>query len=256
MGIQEIVPPSAAKPSPLDGLPDQPVSKDEAMAAMRRMTTQLSRLNRDAAMKRGPTIALGGSETPRMIGSTDGSQPMPELAKADAGAPAAAGLAAGAAGSLAMVRGADIRTDQPASLDLPRDKLGQKTAAKPKAQEKGSASRTLAVRGSWTSTLGGLGQSGGAVITRPEDWADLWKRVGRAEPLPQVDFSKEMAVAVFGDRDESQQRSMSIVSLSEDAGTLVIRYRVGVEKGPGPSAPYAAVVAQKSELPFSFLKVE
>ena len=256
MGIKEIVPPKTQAPSPLDGLPDQPVSKEEAMVAMRRMTTQLARLNRDAQLKRGPTIALGGGETPRMIGSLDGSQPLAELEKADAGSKLMG--AAGAAGSLAMVRGADIRTDEPASFEPPAGaRPTTNMAAKPKAAaDKGAALKTLAVRGSWSATIGGLGQSGGAVITKPEDWADLWKRVGRAEPLPQVDFSKEMAVAVFGERDEARQRSMSIVSLSEDDGTLVIRYRLSVEKGSGPSAPYAAVVAARSDLPFSFLKVE
>lgn len=257
MGIREIVPPSSPAAATPDGLPDRPLSKDEAMDYMRSMTRHLSRLNQDANAKKRPTVELGGA-TPRIIGSADGSQPVEaESKKAEVAAKAAG------AGSLAMIRGTKgARVDEPASFEPPpmrRPPLMSPTGAPPAAGGSAaappSAPRPLTPRGFWSATLGGLGTDGGAVITKAEDWADLWRRVGRSEPLPAVDFSKEMAVAVFAARDEEHRRAVEILSLSEESGSLMIRYRLKDEGVKAPSAPYHVVVAPKSELPFEFVQV-
>jgi hypothetical protein len=257
MGIREIVPPSGPAAAAPDGLPDRPLSKDEAMDYMRSMTRHLSRLNQDANAKKRPTVELGGA-TPRIIGSADGSQPLEaEAKKADVAAKAAG------AGSLAMVRGTKgARVDEPASFEPPpmrRPPFMSPAGAPPASGGAGgappAAPRPLTPRGFWSATLGGLGTDGGAVITKAEDWADLWRRVGRSEPLPAVDFAKEMAVAVFAARDEENRRSVEIVSLSEESGSLLIRYRLKAEGVKAPSAPYHVVVAPKSELPFEFVQL-
>jgi hypothetical protein len=227
------------------------------MDYMRSMTRHLSRLNQDANAKKRPTVELGGA-TPRIIGSADGSQPLEaEDKKADVAAKA------GGAGSLAMIRGTKgARVDEPASFEPPpmrRPPFMSPTGAPPasggSAAAAPAAPRPLTPRGFWSATLGGLGTDGGAVITKAEDWADLWRRVGRSEPLPTVDFSKEMAVAVFAARDEENRRSVEILSLSEESGSLMIRYRLKDEGVKAPSAPYHVVVAPKSELPFEFVQV-
>lgn len=267
MGIRAIVAPGAPTPSLTDGIPDRPLSKDEAMDYMRTMTRNLTRLNRDADAKKRPTIDLGTGATPRILGDKDDSQPLGKAAAKTA----AKQTAAEAKGSLAMVRGS-VRVDEPASFDPPPLRrvpspplTPPAAAASPAAAGPGAASggaaapsapRPLTPRGFWSSTLGGPGADGGAVITKPEDWADLWRRVGRSEPLPPVDFTKEMAVAVFAARDEENRRAVEIVSLSEESGSLMIRYRLKDEGVKAPSAPYHVVVAPKSELPFEFLEVK
>lgn len=253
MGIQQIVPPGAKLPA-AEGIPDQPLSKEEAMGVMRRMTSQLTRINRESADKRSPSVTIGGGSTPRIIGSRDGSLSLAEAA----GKKSLMALGgAGGAGSLAMLRGAPIRVDEPASFEPPpsaRPPLRMEAKADAKPASVASA-KTLAPRGSWSATLGGLGKAGGAVITNAADWADLWKRVGRAEPLPQVDFSTEMALAVFAERDEARQGSIELLSATEEGGALVVRYRARVEAGAGPSSPYHAIVTPKSEFPVSFIPV-
>ncbi|TBR20746.1 zf-HC2 domain-containing protein [bacterium] len=252
MGIQEIVPPGASAPPVGDGLPDRPLSKDEAMDYMRSMTRHLTTLNQNANNKKRPVIALGGA-TPRILGGADGSSPVGE-AKA-AAKPAEKG-------SIGMVRGAaGARFDEPASFDPPPMRrpsymsAGAPPAA-PAAPGPAVPAKPLTPRGFWSASTGGPGTDGGAVLTKAEDWADLWKRVGRTEALPAVDFEKEMAVAVFAKHDAENRRSVEVVSLSEEAGTLVIRYRVADEGVKAPSDPYHVVVAPKSTLPFEFVQVK
>jgi len=270
MGIQQVVAPGSPAPSATDGIPDRPLSKDEAMDYMRTMTRNLSRLNRDADAKKRPTIDLGSGATPRILGDKEASQPLDGSGmKADAKKNAAE-----AKGSLGMIRGS-VRVDEPASFEPPPMRAPAFMAGRSQAAASGSGGaagapaagapvtsapaappKPLVPRGFWSATLGGLGSDGGAVITKAEDWADLWRRVGRTEPLPAVDFSKEMAVAVFGKRDAENRRSVEIVSLSEESGSLMIRYRLKDEGVKAPSAPYHVVVAPKSELPFEFVQVK
>lgn len=260
MGIREVVPPSLGSSDPSDGLPDRPMNKDEAMGYMRQMTSRLARLNADANAKKRPTVNVGRGATPRLLGKADASAPLEEKAASLAAGAAAGG---GGAGSLAMVRGAKgARVDEPASFDPPALRRppeaaglpGRADIAQSLADAKAAAPRPLVPRGFWSATLGGLGTDGGAVITNATDWADLWRRLGRAEPLPSVDFDKEMAVAVFAARREDLQRAVEVVSLVEEAGALKIRYRVKEEAAKSPSAPYHVVVAPKSALPFEFLE--
>jgi hypothetical protein len=221
------------------------------------MTSRLARLNAEANAKKRPSVELGAGSTPKLLGSADGSAPLEAEAKADA----KAGRAAGGAGSLAMVRGAKgARFDEPASFEPPPMR---RAAAPAPGFAAGSADlgggqasappKVLVPRGFWSATTGGLGTDGGAVITNATDWEDLWRRVGRPEPPPAVDFAKEMAVAVFAARREDLQRSVEVVSLVEESGRLTIRYRVKDEAAKAPSAPYHVLVAPKSELPFEFV---
>lgn len=264
MGIQEIVPPGAG-PAANQNVPG-PLSKSEAMDYMRSMTRQLTRLNRDANAKKRPTVEIGGG-TPRIIGSADGSGPMGAAeAKKDIAKSKAADK-----GSLGMVRGS-LRVDEPASFDPPPLRRAEFSAQKVVAAAPAAAAaapgmagraggasapaKPIVPRGFWSSTQGGPGSDGGAVITDAEDWADLWRRIGRAEPLPAADFSKEMAVAVFAARDEENRRAVEVVSLVEEDGRLIIRYRLKDEGVKSPSAPYHVVLAPKSELPYEFVLVK
>lgn len=259
MGIREIVSPGAGAAAN-QNVPG-PLSKSEAMDYMRSMTRQLSKLNQDANAKKRPTVEIGVGATPRIIGLAEQSQPLGADGKKDVAKAKAADK-----GSLGMVRGS-VRVDEPASFEPPplrrADFSAQKVVASapaaPAALAAGAAgapAKPIVPRGFWSSTQGGPGNDGGAVITKAEDWADLWSRLSRAEALPAADFSKEMAVAVFASRDEHNRRAVEIVSLVEEGGRLVIKYRLKDEGVKAPSAPYHVVIAPKSELPYEFVLVK
>lgn len=260
MGIREIVPPGAG-PAANQNVPG-PMSKSEAMDYMRSMTRQLSKLNQDANAKKRPAVEIGVGATPRIIGLAEKSQPLGAEGKKDVAKAKAADK-----GSLGMVRGS-VRVDEPASFEPPplrrADFSAQKVVASaPSAPGAsgdlgggaGAPAKPIVPRGFWSSTQGGPGNDGGAVITKAEDWADLWSRLARAEALPAADFAKEMAVAVFASRDEHNRRAVEIISLVEESGRLVIKYRLKDEGVKAPSAPYHVVLAPKSELPYEFVLV-
>lgn len=265
MGIREIVPPGAGAAAN-QNVPG-PLSKSEAMDYMRSMTRQLSKLNQDANAKKRPTVEIGVGGTPRIIGLAEQSQPLGADGKKDV-----AKAKPAEKGSLGMVRGS-VRVDEPASFEPPplrrADFSAQKVVASAPAAPAapaapgalaggaaGAPAKPIVPRGFWSSTQGGPGNDGGAVITKAEDWADLWSRLSRAEALPAADFSKEMAVAVFASRDENSRRAVEIVSLVEEGGRLVIKYRLKDEGVKAPSAPYHVVLAPKSELPYEFVLVK
>jgi len=73
-----------------------------------------------------------------------------------------------------------------------------------------------------------------------------------------VDFGDEMALAVFGERSDEKSRSIEIVSVTEEDGRVVIRFRIRIDESasaPKPSAPYHVATVPASELPFDFVQV-
>ncbi|MDQ2105004.1 protease complex subunit PrcB family protein [Azospirillum isscasi] len=81
------------------------------------------------------------------------------------------------------------------------------------------------------------------VVARgPQDWADLWARVGEAAPSPLP--GDRMAVAVFlGPRDTGGY-GVSIDSARASGGDVIVGYR---ERVPGP----AQAVAQMQTSPYA-----
>lgn len=86
------------------------------------------------------------------------------------------------------------------------------------------------------------------VVRTPDAWAALWRRHSPARPLPQVDFSKEMVVGVFLGTRPTPGYGVIIDSVSDENGTLLVRYR---EKRP----PRDAILAQVLTSPFALVAV-
>jgi hypothetical protein len=96
-----------------------------------------------------------------------------------------------------------------------------------------------------------------AVARTPEEWAALWNAHNSDKPAPQVDFDREMVVAVFMGSRPTGGYSVQIVSAQEQNGGLVISYH---EASPRPGAittqvltfPYHIVAVSKHAGAVSF----
>ena len=94
--------------------------------------------------------------------------------------------------------------------------------------------------------------------TEPE-WTALWKKHNFDKPVPSVDFSKEMVVAVFMGSRPTAGFAVEITSVAERNGKLVVAYK---EAAPAPgaisaqvlTAPYHIVAVPKSSAPVAFEK--
>ncbi len=81
----------------------------------------------------------------------------------------------------------------------------------------------------------------GALIRSGEQRASVWLAHGISSPEPQVDFAKEMLVVVY---EAADGRDAVIVSVKEEKGRLVVRYRYqpAVEKTPGDGTSYYRLI--------------
>ncbi|PCI37843.1 MAG: hypothetical protein COB53_05625 [Elusimicrobia bacterium] len=290
LGIKQIVPNAPRSNDPWEGIPDRPMSKDEAQAAMRRVTRRITEVNRGARAANRPAISLEGL-TPSLLGSQATSKPLglASAARRQRGSAMTSRMdIVSVPGSKAVVLKDHAETflEEGQKMDKVQGKReyteaeGRKFAksqqeiknrrgyayASPKPipvkdmkKEQGledmSGLSPMPLGRSWGDETGGLGTAGGAVLTDPKDFADLWDRLGRTEAMPSVDFEKEMVIAVFAQRSDSR-RHIEIVSVAKQGGRIVIRYRVTpVANRKGPSAPYHVVTVERSAYPFSFVQV-
>lgn len=91
------------------------------------------------------------------------------------------------------------------------------------------------------------------------EWGALWKKHNFDKPVPAVDFSREMVVAVFMGSRPTAGFSVEIVSASPRDGKLIVTYR---EAQPAPgsisaqvlTAPYHIAAVAQSTLPVAFEK--
>lgn len=284
MGIREVLPPSHAgtvqtpkpaqapeAPPEWEGIPNRPMSREEARTAMQRMTRNLYQINQRSQWKRAPTVPLDG-KTPKIIHTPDDAAtggkmigaaektPIPTEALGDrsiafTGKNAEGKYSETAAPSsiLLATRGASKHTNISAPADTGRI-LPQEKASSPPASLTGASSRTLSWEKSWSSTSGGLGTAGGAVITNAQDWSDMHRRIRFTDILPTLDFSRQMAVGLFGGKSPSHVRSVKIASITEDGQRLLIRYKTATAAA-GASSPYHIVIVPKSDLPPAFIQI-
>ena len=91
-----------------------------------------------------------------------------------------------------------------------------------------------------------------AVARNQTEWSALWKRHASIEPnpppLPAIDFSKEIVVAVFLGEKPTGGHDVEIVSTERSDGTLLISF---VEKSPRPGG----MVTQAFTQPFHIVRV-
>src|SRR6202023_2626224 len=76
------------------------------------------------------------------------------------------------------------------------------------------------------------------VVRTGGTWHLIWyKHHGAFEP-PEIDFRREMIVAIFAGHRSTRTSSVEIVSVNREAGSLLVRYRVQVDAVP-TTAPTA-----------------
>lgn len=78
-----------------------------------------------------------------------------------------------------------------------------------------------------------------AVARTQAEWTALWKAHDYDRPVPAVDFSREMVVAVFMGSRPTGGYAVEIVSAAEREGALVVSYR---ERAPSRDAMTAQVL--------------
>ena len=93
------------------------------------------------------------------------------------------------------------------------------------------------------------------------EWTALWKESGATAPLPAVDFSREMVVAVFLGSRPTAGHGVEIIRAVGNSGALVVEY---VETAPSRdtitaqvlTAPYHLAAVPKHDGQVTFKKVD
>jgi hypothetical protein len=93
------------------------------------------------------------------------------------------------------------------------------------------------------------------------DWAALWKSNGAREPVPMVDFTREMVVGVFLGSRPTPGYGVDIIRTIGNSGALVVEY---VETAPSRdailaqmlTAPYHLAAIPKHDGTITFKKVD
>lgn len=99
-----------------------------------------------------------------------------------------------------------------------------------------------------------------AAVRSATEWSALWKTHDPRGPMPAVDFSREMVVAVFSGSRPTGGFGVEIIRAVGNSGTLVVEY---VETGPSRdavasqilTAPYHLAAIPKHDGEVRFLKV-
>ena len=98
----------------------------------------------------------------------------------------------------------------------------------------------------------GMRESVQIVARNQSDWSALWKRHAAIEsnplPLPAIDFSKEIVVAVFLGEKPTGGHDIEITSVEQRDGSLMVSF---VERSPQPGG----VATQALTQPFHIVRV-
>lgn len=86
------------------------------------------------------------------------------------------------------------------------------------------------------------------VVRSSAEWNALWKEHGAAQPVPAVDFSKELVVAVFLGSRPTGGFGVEVVSTRVEGDALIVEY---AEQRPGRSD----IVSQVLTSPFHIVKL-
>lgn len=87
-----------------------------------------------------------------------------------------------------------------------------------------------------------------AVVRRQAEWQALWREHNFEQPLPRVDFAREMVVAVFLGSQTSAGYSVRISEVRPAGDAVIVRYQVA-----RPAA--GAVAAQVLTFPYHIVAV-
>ena len=80
------------------------------------------------------------------------------------------------------------------------------------------------------------------IIRMPGVWDFVWHKHANSTP-PEIDFRRETVIAIFGGKTSPAGRALQISSVSEEDGSVVVRYReMNTQAGREPGSTTAAFV--------------
>ncbi|MFI5361938.1 MAG: hypothetical protein ACHQ49_08220 [Elusimicrobiota bacterium] len=139
------------------------------------------------------------------------------------------------------------------------------TAAVPTASTTTAPTAGGAPELTWSGTAPALSAKTLSVaIKKAEVWSRLWKRLN-SDPVPEVDFSQHMVVAIIAGSEEKGDR-IDIEDYRSEGDTLTVRYRLvayarpfdadaGRAAGPKKSTQYLLTVIPRSVLKVKFQRL-
>lgn len=103
---------------------------------------------------------------------------------------------------------------------------------------------------------GGPDRFEGRLVRSARDWQALWREVG-GHDIPDLDFNRKMAVAVFAGR-RPKGSAVEIASARPRGQVFLVEYRLSLPRARAPlsARPYHVVTAPKSKLRAVFRQVE
>jgi hypothetical protein len=96
------------------------------------------------------------------------------------------------------------------------------------------------------------------IIRMPGVWDFVWRKHSNSTP-PEIDFRRETVIAIFGGRRANATPALRIASISEEDGSIVVRYReVTDQTGRAglPTTPFIIVAIPPQRAPLKFVKEE
>lgn len=147
--------------------------------------------------------------------------------------------------SLAPAPAADSGSTPPPSETAPPASTWQDSSATPaQGYAPYGDTRTLDIRriGQWTRT--GVGESRRLVIRDANAWDQFWSELGVGE-RPQVDFTRDVVVAVAAGQRPTGGHEIAIDRVTESNGELTVEV---VERTPGPNCMTTASLTQPADI--------
>ena len=110
--------------------------------------------------------------------------------------------------------------------------------------------RPLSLRVLDSGSRSGVTTQQESVIRTPEEWQTLWQahHADGGRPLPAVDFSREMSIAIFGGQRPTGGFAVAVEQVTESTSGIEVAYRV-------TSPPPGAIVSQALTSPFQIIAV-
>jgi hypothetical protein len=97
------------------------------------------------------------------------------------------------------------------------------------------------------------------IIRMPGVWDFVWHKHANSAP-PEIDFRRETVIAIFGGSQPTAARALRIVGVSEEDGSIVVRYREVNEPAEravasSTTSPFVIVAIPPQRPPVKFVRV-
>jgi hypothetical protein len=96
------------------------------------------------------------------------------------------------------------------------------------------------------------------IIRMPGVWDFVWHKHANSAP-PEIDFRRETIIAIFAGSQSAAARSLRIADVSEEDGSIVVRYREVNEPAErlasSTTSPFVIVAIPPQRPPVKFVRV-